>query len=57
MKTIDNIILFLERTPLKGNEVPAFIECMQYLNIAKEQATSNMPIPNTNNYDTTQEKL
>jgi hypothetical protein len=57
MKTIDNIILFMERVPLKGSEVPAFIECMQYLNIAKQQLTSNMETPNTNNYDTAQEKL
>lgn len=31
-KTIENILKFLERTELKWNEVPAFVECINYLN-------------------------
>ena len=31
-KTIENTLKFLERTDLKWNEVPAFVECINYLN-------------------------
>ena len=37
-KIINNTIQFLNRTELKWNEVPAFIECMQLLTeLAKEK--------------------
>lgn len=49
-KTIENILRFLERTELKWNEVPAFVECINALtsfandikkdNIKKEDETS-----------------
>ena len=48
---IENTLKFLQRTELKWNEVPAFIECMQFLtwldkqeekdNINKEEVSSN----------------
>ncbi len=31
-QTILNILEFLKRTPLKGEEVPAFVECTNFLN-------------------------
>lgn len=50
-KIINNTIQFLNRVELKWNEVPAFIECMQFLtwldkqeekdNINKEEVSSN----------------
>ena len=50
-KTIENILRFLERTELKWNEVPAFVECINYItslannteknNINTEDNTSN----------------
>lgn len=30
-QTIENTIKFLQRTDLKWNEVPAFVECINYL--------------------------
>lgn len=30
-QTIENTIKFLQRTELKWNEVPAFVECINYL--------------------------
>ena len=31
-QTIENLLKFLQRVDLKGNEVPAFLECTQKLN-------------------------
>ena len=37
-KTIENILRFLERTELKWNEVPAFVECINALtSLLREQ--------------------
>ena len=37
-KTIENTLRFLERTELKWNEVPAFVECINGLNeLLKEE--------------------
>ena len=38
--TIENIMKFMQRAELKGAEVPAFVECVNYLNwllIEKEE--------------------
>ena len=40
---INNTIQFLQRVDLKWNEVPAFIECIKFLNnLAKDTETNNI---------------
>lgn len=42
-QAIENIIQFLNRAELRGNEVPAFVECMRFLSsLANENKNDNI---------------
>ena len=42
-QVINNTIQFLNRVDLKWNEVPAFVECMQFLNSLNEEKKEDKP--------------